>query len=428
MLSCFGVGVGPANLSVACQLDAVGAKALFLDRKPAFSWHDGMQIAGTKLQVSIFKDLVTLADPTSPFSFISYLHENARLYHFLNAQFQSVSRREFSEYLGWVSERLPNTGFGETVEDIRFDGLFRVTTDRGVYHARNVSVAVGKVPCVPAFAREKLGPSMFHGSEYVQRSRAMGGKRVVVVGGGQSGAEIFLDCISRKGSDALTHVTWISSRTNFWPIDDSPFTNDMFMPCQVAHFAAQSGDRRSAYLRENLLASDGISMSTLQEIYQALYLRRFIEGDDYFATMAPNRRVTLALPLGAGWTLRVSHKGDGGEEVLPTDMVILATGYRDGETPFLDGLRGRLQKAGDEIAVDDDYAALWEGPRNRSIFVQNAARGQKGLADPNLSLLAWRAQRIVNRILGRTQSASALPSFIDWSTALADEPAERITA
>lgn len=428
MLSCLGVGVGPANLSVACQLEAADANALFLDRRPAFSWHDGMQIDGTKLQVSIFKDLVTLADPTSPFSFISYLHENARLYHFLNAQFQSVSRREFSEYLGWVSDQLPNVRFSEQVRNISFDGTFHVTTDKGVHHARNISVAVGKSACVPAFAKEKLGNSMFHSSDFMHRSRTMGGKRVVVVGGGQSGAEIFLDCISRRGNDAPAHVTWISSRTNFWPIDDSPFANDMFMPCQVAHFTRQNSDARASYLQQNVLASDGISLSTLQDIYQKMYLRRFVEGDEYFATMAPNRRVLAAMPSGSGFAMRVVHKDDGAEEILPAEMVVLATGYRDGETPFLDGLRGRLQHAGDEIAVDDDYAAIWDGPRDRSIFVQNAARGQKGLADPNLSLLAWRAQRIVNRILGRPQQKAVHPSFIEWAAPVAEETPERISA
>jgi lysine N6-hydroxylase len=169
-------------------------------------------------------------------------------------------------------------------------------------------------------------------------------------------------------------------------------------------------------------------MSTLQEIYQKMYVRRFIEGDDYFASMAPSRRVTTAMPSASGLTVRVLHKSEGSEEVLPVDMVILATGYRDGETPFLDSLSGRIQKTGNEIAVDDDFAALWDGPPDRSIFVQNAARGQKGLADPNLSLVAWRAERIVSRILGRVPQATALPSFIDWSAAFAEEPAERITA
>jgi lysine N6-hydroxylase len=203
----------------------------------------------------------------------------------------------------------------------------------------------------------------------------------------------------------------------------------MFMPCQVAHFAAQSVDRRSAYLRENVLASDGISMSTLQEIYQKMYLRRFIEGDDYFASMAPGRRVTTALPLGLGprparaaqgrWRRRgaAGRHGDPRHRLSRwRDAIPRRSARKDSE-------------GGDEIAVDDDYAALWDGPRDRSIFVQNAARGQKGLADPNLSLhrVAGAAHRQPNP-RARVRKVDPLPSFIDWSTALAAQPAERITA
>ena len=53
---------------------------LFFDRKPRFAWHDEQLITGATLQVSIFKDLVTLADPTNRFSFLSYLHEQGRLF------------------------------------------------------------------------------------------------------------------------------------------------------------------------------------------------------------------------------------------------------------------------------------------------------------------------------------------------------------
>ena len=47
--------------------------------------------------------------------------------------------------------------------------------------------------------------------------------------------------------------------------------------------------------------------------------------------------------------------------------------------------------------------------------MQNAARGQRGLADPNLSLNAWRSQRIADRI-GTVASNEQLASFIEWSS------------
>nr|BFE74324.1 hypothetical protein GCM10020092_076250 [Actinoplanes digitatis] len=75
----------------------------FLERRPTFGWHDGQQMPGATLQVSTLKDLVTLSDPTNAFSFLSYLHEQGRLYHFINAQFDAVPRQEFRNYMQWAS-------------------------------------------------------------------------------------------------------------------------------------------------------------------------------------------------------------------------------------------------------------------------------------------------------------------------------------
>ncbi|MCA1552342.1 SidA/IucD/PvdA family monooxygenase [Bradyrhizobium sp. BRP19] len=85
---CVGIGVGPSNLSLASLLYPYkGVLSAFFDRKPEFAWHDGMYFPGATLQVSLFKDLVTLSDPTNPFSFISYLHAEGKIHHFLNARF-----------------------------------------------------------------------------------------------------------------------------------------------------------------------------------------------------------------------------------------------------------------------------------------------------------------------------------------------------
>jgi lysine N6-hydroxylase len=87
---------------------------------------------------------------------------------------------------------------------------------------------------------------------------------------------------------------------------------------------------------------------------------------------------------------------------------------------FLAPLAHRLEREGDEYRIDESFAVLWDGPPDRNIFVQNGARQQRGLADPNLSLVAWRAQRIVDRLRGvRTERQT--PSFIEWD---AKPPAE----
>ncbi|MDA5283062.1 lysine N(6)-hydroxylase/L-ornithine N(5)-oxygenase family protein [Streptomyces sp. NPDC054904] len=418
---CLGVGVGPANLSLASLLHSMpDVPNLFLDRKESFGWHDGQQIPGTTLQVSQFKDLVSLADPASPFSFLAYLHAKGRVYHFLNAQFDDVPRLEFRNYLAWASRRNENVVFGEGVREVDFDddrGVFTVHTDRRTVTADNVVVGVGSRPWVPPQGEGLLGPTQFHVADYLGAARDVGGKRVVVIGGGQSGAEAFLDLISRSGWELPRRVSWISRRPNYFPIDDSPFTNDYYMPSHADYFYGLPRERRQSLNTRNLLTSDGISESTLREIYQTIYVHRFVEGNEDLVALHPGRDVfdVGRGPFG-GWEVCARHTGEPDSvEKFEADIVVWATGYRPATMDFLAPVADRLEREGDELRVDEDYAVRWDGPADRRIFVQNGVRGQRGLADPNLSLNAWRSRRIADRLCG-VRGDEQLSSFIEWSS------------
>lgn len=413
---CVGIGVGPANLSLASLLHSrPEITNLFVEKRANFGWHDGQQLPDTKLQVSIFKDLVTLADPTSRFSFLSYLREKGRIYHFVNAQFDLAPRQEFRNYLEWACQLNENIVFGEQVVAVDFDDRFVIRTDRRTITANNISIGVGHQPWTPPIARKHLGESQFHVSEYIERSVGLGGKRVCVVGGGQSGAEAFLDLISRPQHERPRRISWISRRRNFYPIDDSPFTNDLYMPGFSDYFVTLPAQIREAVNREHLLTSDGISQETLRAIYQRLYVWRFVEGAVDQVALFPNREV-VELEWGAGcWELKLSNSNH--PEVLgqvDVDVVIWATGQRATPLSFLEPIAHRLERVGDEYKIDDDFAVQWDGPSDRSIFLQNAALQQRGLADKNLSLVAWRSQRIIDRLAG-IRTDEPRPSFLEWS-------------
>jgi lysine N6-hydroxylase len=416
---CVGIGVGPSNLSLASLLHPRREVSnLFVDRRQSFGWHDGQQIPGASLQVSPIKDLVSLADPTNPFSFLSYLHAKGRIYHFINAQFHAVPRQEFRNYLEWASRRNENVVFGEEALSVSFDRRFVVRTSRRTVTADNVSVGVGTRPWVPEHAHDGLGETQFHVSEFVQRACELGGKRVAVVGGGQSGAEAFLDLIGRPRGEIPDRVTWVSRRRNFLPIDDSPFTNDSFTPSYSDYFFQLERSSREPINVHNVLASDGISEATLRQIYQRLYTHRFIDGAGDLVQLYPNRDVTHVADCGArGWGITmVSNDQPGRIARLEVDVIVWATGFRPARMDFLAPIADRLEREGDELRVDEDFAVRWDGPADRRIFVLNAARQQRGLADPNLSLIAWRSQRVVDRLRG-VRSTDQLPSFIDWAAA-----------
>ena len=410
-----GIGVGPANLSLASLLVPTGLSNMFFERRPTFDWHGGMDVERATLQVSFLKDLVTLSDPTNPYSFLSYLHESGRIYHFLNARFDAVTRREFSGYFAWACARNKNIHMGEEVRDISFDGVFRIVTSDRTILAYNIALGLGQSPRVPETARDKIGPSQFHSSEFLTRAASLAGKHVTVVGGGQSGAEIFLELLSRPDGQAPHHVSWITRRRCFWPIDDSAFTNDLYMPCFQDYFASLGKDDRKQFLDDHVLTSDGISGETLKQIYQVLYTKRFIEGCLDFATLLPNREVGNVVGDAGRWSLQVRHQDHDEAELLRTDVVIWATGYEGQKFELLNNLAGRLHWTEGEVRVDDNYAAAWDGPRDRAIFIQNGARLQKGLADPNLSLLAWRSERIIERLTGTRSKRRQIASMMSWA-------------
>jgi lysine N6-hydroxylase len=423
---CIGIGVGPANLSLASILYGhPEVSNLFLDKMDRFGWHDGQQIPGATLQVSMLKDLVSLTDPGNPFSFLAYLHAQGRIYHFINAQFSAIPRQEFRNYLEWASRHNPNVVFGEEVLNIDLVGNdFLIETSKRAVTAENLVVGVGNRPWLPEPARPYLGSTQFHVSEFLGKARELAGKRVCVVGGGQSGAEAFLDLLHRPAPELPRRVTWVSRRSNYFPIDDSPFTNDYYMPCYSDYFYGLSQDVRQQFNVRQVLTSDGISEATLREIYQRIYIQRFIHGYQDLMALYPNRQVSdVAVSADGGWTMSLVNNDDpAAVEQIEADVIIWATGFRPTAMTFLEPLVGRMEREGDELRVDPDFAVRWDGPADRNVFLQNAARGQRGLADPNLSLVAWRSQRICDR-LRHVRGNGQLAGFIEWGSKSANAQA-----
>jgi lysine N6-hydroxylase len=414
--NCVGVGVGPSNLSLASLLDSYrGLRPIFFEKKPTFGWHEGMMVDGATLQVSLFKDLVTLADPTNRFSFLAYLHAEGKIYQFLNAQFDEIPRREYGNYLKWASARNDAISFNEEVASITFDGTFTVETSKRRVMAENICVGVGTEAFVPDFAVSHLDETQFHVSNFLHRIGNIRNKRVAVVGGGQSGAEAVLSLLNTGRGDEPAEVIWISRRDNFLPIDDSPFTNDFFMPCHSDYFFAADSGYRSRFIQRNVLASDGISERTLRDIYQRLYSLRFVDPGLPAVTLVPCRTVSGISREAGAWALAALHDGHSARETVRADIVVWATGFRPSRTDFLNPIAGRMEREEGEFRLDDDFAVKWDGPKDRSVFMFNAARRQRGLADPNLSLIAWRSERVIDRIRGVASRARRQhPSFVSW--------------
>ena len=75
-------------------------------RAAEFDWHPGMLLDDATLQVPFMADLVTMADPTSPYSFLSFLKDTGRLYSFYIRESFYPLRREYNDYCRWAADRL----------------------------------------------------------------------------------------------------------------------------------------------------------------------------------------------------------------------------------------------------------------------------------------------------------------------------------
>ncbi len=398
-----GIGIGPSNLSLASLLDGVpNVRAHFYESRTSFDWHPGMMLPDVELQSSYLKDLVTPVMPTSPWSFISYLVAHKRLYAFLNAQYDAVPRREFAQYLAWVASQLKNLTFDATVREVTFDkDHFLVRFDNGAVSSRNLVLGTGTTPSVPSWAMPFLGETCFHNSEARRRLPALNGARIAVIGGGQSGGEVVEALLNSK--PALKELNWFSRRHNFEPINDTAFSNQVFSPEYVYAYLNLNNDQKIEALKASILTSDGLSISTINAIYRRLYSLRYLENRNIDAKLSPNRDVIQVELDKDGYRLIVRNRFDGGVEVAHADAIILATGYQFKLPDAFAGLQDRIQfDRNNRPALSDDYCLNWNGPKQNRIFAQNAGRYSHGIANSQLSLMAWRSAHIINSLLGHS--------------------------
>lgn len=412
-----GIGIGPSNLSTAALLDPVrGFRGEFFDRKPEFQWHSGLLFDEATLQVSFIKDLVTLVDPTSRFSFLAFLAAHGRLYRFVSAQFPSVLRQEFDQYYRWAAAQLDNLHFRSEVRSVSIgQRAFLVELDDRRLLTRRLILGTGLSPRLPACATPHVGPTVFHALEYLHRRCDLTDRSIAIVGGGQSGAEIMLRMLS--GADGQPReVSWYSRRMNFLPLDDSAFQNELFTPAYSEYFRQLPEAQRRRMIEEQTLTSDGVSSRLLQEIYQQIYAHQNVRAGGTRYVLRPGRRLREMRAAGAGWGLVFEGEQMAAREQAQADVVILATG-QDYQLPgCLEPLRSRIPSESYGLELGADFSLIWDAPPGLEIYVHNGGRLSRGIADPNLSLGAYRSARIIHALLGREIYKLADTNLIDWPT------------
>ncbi|NRD75331.1 SidA/IucD/PvdA family monooxygenase [Shewanella sp. VB17] len=420
-----GVGIGPFNLSIAAlSAGKAECSTLFLDKKSHFAWHPGLLLNDAKMQTSFLKDLVTAVEPTSCYSFLNYLVANRKFYPFMASGQTTIGRLEFSDYLSWVANQLPNVQFSKEVTGIEYTGgVFKVSVDEQSYFAHHLVMGTGAVPTLPECATSFVGDTCFHASELALRDPNFTGKRVAIIGGGQTGADVFQHSFDRQfGSVRALH--WVSRRANIEMLDEGCFTDQYFMPDYVNSFYQLDQEVKSHEVERQKLTSDGITSECLKGIYQRLYHDKYVLRKPSWWSIQPNRSLIAMRQDEQGYHLTLTHGLTDEKSEVIADVVVMCTGFKRVTPHCLQSLHEQIEwDEQGRPTLSPDFSVKWQGDAHNRIYMVNAGIASHGIAEPQLSLAAWRAARILNHVVGKTiYDPVEHASVIDWGLGSCSNP------
>ncbi|TCO54075.1 SidA/IucD/PvdA family monooxygenase [Actinocrispum wychmicini] len=403
------IGAGPANLALAVALEELApdlaADSLVIERNQTVDWQPGVLVPWARSQVSFLKDLVSLRNPSSRFSFLKYLHSVGRLDEFINLGNLMPYRHEIAEYLRWVADSLPRVGVEldrhcVSVEPRRdsagaLTGWLTRLGDGTSIASRYLVIETADQPHVPrVFAG--LDRRVIHSGEYRPRIAALSRDlpyRVAVVGGGQSAAEMFQALQhDLPGSD----IAWIIRSVALKPRDTNKFRTELDSQAGTDSFFHAAAPAREQILRETRrTAYSGVTQPVLESLYEDRYLDR-LNGrtDRRIITMTD---ITATEDTGDELVLDLTDRKTGKTTRLHRDLVFLGTGFTRDPPALVRRLAATLDI--DQVKVTRQYRLALPEPSAAACYLQGGNEPTHGTADALPGNLAHRAAEITQDLL-----------------------------
>lgn len=403
------VGCGPANLSLAALAADLPWSTvaiptmLCVERKPAFSWHPGQMFPRSRMLSEYVRDLVTPVDPTSQYSFLSYLSQHGRLLDFINTGVTSPTRAEFTDYMAWVARSLRCIDFGSEGVCVSYDRqaatfALDVADANGRHrevHGRNIVLGVGAEPILPD-GWERSTSRLLHVSTAIPTIARLAPKRVAVVGGGQSGAELVLHLL-REGVDGLHTIDWWFKEPYPRPLDTGHFTREVFSLSYMERRQGLPPDAVEHMTASERGAEHGVGPQTLADLYEAMYLAR-LSHDHPRVRLVPAVEVTSGRARSGNEVEIAGRSWATHEEVRGVyDAGVACTGFRPRALTTLEPLSDMGVDAS-ELSVNPDSSISWLGPECNRIFVQARASKTRGIGELALATVAERSAAVLKSV------------------------------
>jgi lysine/ornithine N-monooxygenase/predicted FMN-binding regulatory protein PaiB len=421
-----GIGFGPANLALAVAADEIipNRQGLFLERSRSFQWHPGMMLDSAKMQISFLKDLATLRNPASQYTFLQYTKARGRLERFVNINEFRPTRVEYQDYLQWVAESFADrVRYGAAVTAVVPETESPSTTGRLTrfrVHTRDVTtgaessfIAANVVyggGGVPRLLGARTGSSaVLHSSAFLPNftnrfNQPEKAYRFAVVGNGQSAAEI-VEYLLNHYPRASTHL-FISDHT-LRATDHSPFINEHFFSMNAAEFYDYPPAKRAALRNELRLTNYGVvDADLLEKLYQTAYLDE-VRGYRRLVLHCESR-VSRVEEVDDRVVATFEDRFSGEGKEFHFDGAVLATGYEralDSEI-FREVLPHVLRDDSGAISLSRSCRVKTTPALTARLFLQGFGEASFGIGDTLLSLLPFRAQAIAQDIATSPRSPS----------------------
>jgi L-ornithine N5-monooxygenase len=417
------IGAGPSNLALAIALEEMAPadfarKCLVVEQHEDIVWQRGMLLPWAQSQVSFLKDLVTMRNPRSQFSFVNYLFETQRLHDFINMSSFLPFRLEISSYLQWVARSLSlvQVQYGRRcnrVDAVRsgsgeITGWLVELSDGSVITARNLVVGTGRDPHIPEAFHGLSKEKIIHSTEYADRVGELDHSaplRIAVVGAAQSAAEMLWETHQRMPA---AECSMIMRSIGLGYYQTSQFTNELYFPSFTDIFYAADPAARQRVLQEMRRTNyAGVTPELLNTIYRQMYLER-LTGQQRLR-MVTSVDITGARAEGDEVVLTVNEHMTGHANELRCDVVMLGTGF-ERRLPAL--TRGIADLVGmEQFLVSRAYRAIMPPTVSAGCYLQGTNEESHGIADSLISVLAVRAGEIVADILASQPSTELLTSI-----------------
>jgi L-ornithine N5-oxygenase len=401
------IGAGPANLALAVALEELAPdlaeRTVLVEQYEDVAWQRGMLLPWTTSQVSFLKDLVTLRNPCSEFSFVKYLHSVGRLDGFINLGSFTPFRLEISGYLSWVAQRLERVQleYGRRAISItpgpgtdgRVDHWVTEFSDGGMTTSTTVVIGAGRDARIPAEFALLDRKRVLHSTEFAHRVDELdelAPERIAVIGGAQSAAEMWWAAHQRYPA---ADCTMVMRSIGLHTYESSKFTNELFYPSFVDDFHAALPDAREQLLREMHRTNySGLAPDLLDLLYRAIYLDR-LTGEEHLrlVTMA---EITDAAMDGDEVVLTLADRRTGDLSEMRCDVVLLGTGFVKAMPKVVRGLAAKLGL--EEVTVNREYRMNLPPSVTAGCYLQGVNEATHGIADSLLSVLAARSGEIVH--------------------------------